>query len=116
MTESRINAFNRVMDAIAVRSEVTDRQLNSLTATVERTSQNVDRAVEEMKQSAQNMERSADRVERQVGLMSEHLTAIDIKLERLIDAIGLHLKIADKQTDNIAELTKLVTALISRAA
>ena len=48
--------------------------------------------------------------------MSEHLTVTDIKLERLIDAIRAHLRIAEKQTDNITELTKLVAAQANTVA
>lgn len=122
MTEPSSKAINRLAELIAVSREATDRQLAALATTVERTSQNVDRAVEKMQQSADRMEQSAERVERQVGVMSEHLTAIDIKIERLADkidgladqireltnAVNGHLRVAEKQADNITELTKLV--------
>ena len=137
MTEPSSKAMDRLAEAITAWREVTDRRLEALAATVERTSQNVDRALEGMRQSADRMEQSAERVERQVGLMSEHLTAIDIKNERLADkidrradrideltkAVNGHLEVAKLQSANISELTKLVAiqantvaTLISRTA
>ena len=123
MTEPSSNAIQRLTEAIAASREVTDRQIAALNAVVERTSQNVDRAAAQMQQSAAQMQQSAAqmqqsaaRIEHQVGLMSEHLTAIDIKLERLIEALTAHLRIAEKQADNIAELTKLVAAQANTVA
>lgn len=144
MTRPTRSAIESLADLISASRETAERQMSSLNAAVERTTQNVDRAVEEMKQSAQNIERSANRieqsslrVEQQVGVMSEHLTAIDIKIERLTDRIDRlaaaierqaqsidgHLDIAKQQSVNITELTKLVAiqantvaTLISRTA
>ncbi|WP_243146933.1 hypothetical protein [Scytonema sp. UIC 10036] len=76
------------------------------------------------------MQQSADRIEHQVGLMSEHLTAIDIKIERLGDkidrladriseltnAVNGHLEVAKQQALNIGELTKLVVAQTNMVA
>ncbi len=115
MAEPSSNAIRQLTEAIAASREVADRRINALNAAVERTTQNVDRALEGMQRSADRMEQSADRIEHQVGLMSEHLTAIDIKIERLTDqireltnAVNGHLRVAEKQADNITELTKLV--------
>jgi chromosome segregation ATPase len=115
MAEPSSNAIRQLTEAIAASREVADRRIDALQAAVERTTQNVDRAVEAMQQSADRIEQSANRVEHQVGVLSEHLTAIDIKIERLTDqirelvgAVNGHLRVAEKQADNIAELTKLV--------
>jgi uncharacterized coiled-coil protein SlyX len=76
------------------------------------------------------MQQSTDRVEHQVGVLSEHLTALDIKIERLTDkidrladrideltrAINGHLEVALQQSANIAELTKLVAAQANTVA
>ncbi|MEC4818488.1 MAG: hypothetical protein SAK29_35240 [Scytonema sp. PMC 1069.18] len=135
MTDFSSNVINRVMEAISASREVSDRQLSALAATVERTSQNVDRTLEGIQQTTDRIERhvndtvlgmreSADRIEIQVGLMSEHLTAIDLKIERLGDkidgladriseltsAVNGHLEVAKQQALNISELTKLVVA------
>jgi uncharacterized coiled-coil protein SlyX len=55
--------------------------------------------------------------------MSEHLTAIDIKIDRLTDqireltnAVNGHLRVAEKQADNISELTKLVATQANTVA
>ncbi len=123
MTESSSNAIRQLTEAIAASREVADRRINALNAAVERTTQNVDRALEGMQRSADRMEQSADRIEHQVGLMSEHLTAIDIKIERLTDqireltnAVNGHLRVAEKQADNITELTKLVATQANTVA
>lgn len=123
MTEPSSKAMDRLAEAITAGREVTDRRIEALAATVERTSQNVDRAVEKMQQSADRMEQSAERVERQVGVMSEHLTAIDIKIELLTDqirelvsAVNGHIRVAEKQADNITELTKLVATQANTVA
>jgi archaellum component FlaC len=115
MSEPSSNAIQRLTEAIAASREVADRRIDALNAAVERTTQNVDRALEGMQRSTDRMEQSADRIEHQVGLMSEHHTAIDIKIEQLADqireltnAVNAHLRVAEKQSDNIAELTKLV--------
>jgi methyl-accepting chemotaxis protein len=123
VTESSSNAIRQLTEAIAASREVADRRINALNAAVERTTQNVDRALEGMQRSADRMEQSADRIEHQVGLMSEHLTAIDIKIERLTDqireltnAVNGHLRVAEKQADNITELTKLVATQANTVA
>lgn len=110
MTEPSSDVIQRLTEAMAASREVVDRQLSALATTV-------DFAVSEIRQSATQMQQSAARIEHQVGVMSEHLTANDLKLERLADriyeltnAVNAHLRIAEKQTDNIAELTKLVVA------
>src|SRR4028118_290067 len=115
MAEPSSNAIRQLPEAMAASREVASRRIDALQAAVERTTQNVDRAVEAMQQSADRIEQSANRVEHQVGVLSEHLTAIDIKIERLTDqirelvsAVNGHLRVAEKQADNIAELTKLV--------
>ncbi|NEP58761.1 MAG: hypothetical protein F6K31_17370 [Symploca sp. SIO2G7] len=122
MTQPSSNAIGRLTEAIAASRELTDRQLSALAATVEkasqtaeRTNQTVERTNQNIDRAVEGMQQSADRIERQVGLMSEHLTTIDIKIEGLaerIDAlmssINGHLKVAEKQADNITELTKLV--------
>ncbi|NEQ20167.1 MAG: hypothetical protein F6K28_13160 [Microcoleus sp. SIO2G3] len=122
MTRPSRSAIDNLADLIAASREVAERQMSSLNAAVERTTQNVDRAVQNMERSAERMEQSASRIETQVGVMSEHLTAIDIKIERLADkidgltdqireltnAVNGHLRVAEKQADNITELTKLV--------
>jgi archaellum component FlaC len=141
MTEPSSNAINRLTEAMAANREVTDRQLRALATMVEQTTQNVDRALEGMRQSTERIERhvdralegmqqSADRIEHQVGVMSEHLTAIDLKIERLTDkierladrideltkAINGHLEVAKQQSTNIAELTKLVATQANTVA
>lgn len=110
MTEPSSKAIDRLVDAVAASREAGERRIEALERVVEKSNQNVVRAVEEIKQSA-------ERVERQVGVMSEHLTAIDIKIELLTDqirelvsAVNGHLRVAEKQADNIAELTKLVAS------
>jgi archaellum component FlaC len=115
MAEPSSNAIRQLTEAIAASREVADRRIDALQAAVERTTQNVDRAVEAMQQSADRIEQSANRVEHQVGVLSEHLTAIDIKIERLADrideltrAVNGHLEVAKQQSANISELTKLV--------
>lgn len=123
MTRPRRTATDNLAESIAINREVAERQMSNLNAAVERTTQNVDRAVEEIKQSV-------DRIEHQVGVMSERSTLVDIKIERLADqireltnAVNGHLRVAEKQADNITELTKLVAiqantvaALINRTA
>ena len=137
MTEPSSKAINRLAELIAVSREATDRQLSALATTVEQTTRNVDHALEgirqsadHMEQSANRMEQSANRIEHQVGAMSEHLTAIDIKIERLADkidrladqireltnAVNGHLRVAEKQADNITELTKLVATQANTVA
>lgn len=122
MTESS-KAIDRLVEAVAASREVGERRIEALNAVVERTSQNVDRALDGLWQSANRMEQSAERIENQVGVMSEHLTAIDIKIERLTDqiaelnkAVNGHLRVTEKQADNIAELTKLVAAQANTVA
>ena len=46
MTEPSSKAMDRLAEAITAGREVTDRRLEALAATVERTSQNVDRTLE----------------------------------------------------------------------
>lgn len=137
MTEPSSQAINRLTELIAVSREATDRQLSALATTVEQTTRNVDHALEgirqsadRMEQSANRMEQSVERIEHQVGRMSEHLTAIDIKIERLADkidrladqireltnAVNGHLRVAEKQADNITELTKLVATQANTVA
>ena len=155
MTEPSSNVIRQLTEAIAASREVADRRIDAIQAAVEKTSQNVSLAVEGMQRSADRMEQSADRIERQVslavegmqqsadrveyqvGVLSEHLTAIDIKIERLADkidrladrideltkAVNGHLEVAKQQSANISELTKLVAiqantvaTLISRTA
>lgn len=115
MTEPSSKAIDRLMESVAASREIGERRINALSAVVERTSQNVDRALAGIEQSADRIEQSSLRVEQQVGVMSEHLMAIDIKIERLTDeireltrAVNSHLKVAEKQAENITELTKLV--------
>ncbi|NET59538.1 MAG: hypothetical protein F6K47_26350 [Symploca sp. SIO2E6] len=117
------DAIERLTEAIAASRELTDRQLNALAATVERTSQKVERTNQNVDRAVAGMQQSADRIEHQVGLMSEHLTAFDIKIEgldhrieELTNAINGHLKVAEKQADNITELTKLVTSQANMVA
>ena len=123
MTEPSSNAIRQLTEAIAASREVADRRIDALNAAVERTTQNVDRALEGMQRYSDRMEQSANRIEHQVGLMSEHLTAIDIKIERLTDqireltnAVNGHLRVAEKQADNITELTKLVATQANTVA
>lgn len=137
MTKPTRSAVDSLADLISASREITDRQITTLNASiertnqaVERTSQNVERAVLEIRQSADRIEQSSLRVEQQVGAMSEHLTAIDIKIERLTDqiveltkAVNGHLEVAKQQSNNIGELTKLVAiqantvaTIISRTA
>lgn len=130
MTEPSSKAIDRLMESVAASREIGERRIEALSAVVERTSQNVDRAVSGMQQSADRIEQSSLRVEQQVGVMSEHMTAIDIKIERLTDqiveltkAVNGHLEVAKQQSTNIGELTKLVAiqantvaTLISRSA
>ena len=127
MTDKGIQAL---IETVAASREVADRQIKALNAAVEKNSQDVKQSVDRIEQSATRIEQSVDRieqsatrVEQQVGLMSEHLTALDNKLERLADKIdGLadriaeHLTLAVKQSDNISDLTKLVTAQANTAA
>ena len=123
MTESSSNPIRQLTEAIAASREVADRRIEALNAAVERTTQNVDRALEGMQRSADRMEQSANRIEHQVGLMSEHLTAIDFNIDRLTDqireltnAVNGHLRVAEKQADNISELTKLVATQANTVA
>lgn len=130
MTEPSSKAIDRLMESVAASREIGERRIEALSVVVERTSQNVDRAVSGMQQSADRIEQSSLRVEQQVGVMSEHMTAIDIKIERLTDqiveltkAVNGHLEVAKQQSTNIGELTKLVAiqantvaTLISRSA
>ncbi len=115
MTEPSVKAIDRLAELVAASREINERRIAALEQVVEKSNQNIARAVEEIKQSAFRIEQSAERVEQQVGLMSEHLTAIDIKIERLADridelrrAVDGHLEVAKQQSLNIAELTKLV--------
>ena len=166
MTELSSNIIRQLTEAMAPNRETTDRQLNTLAATVEKTSHNLDRAVSRMEESGSRleqsasrieqqidraligmqqsadrieqqverglvgMEQSANRIEQQVGVMSEHLMAIDIKIERLTDRIDRlsavverlaqsidgHLEIAKQQSINISELTRLVATQANTVA
>jgi methyl-accepting chemotaxis protein len=123
MTEPSSNLIRQLTEAIAASREVADRRIDALNAAVERTTQNVDRALEGMQRYSDRMEQSANRIEHQVGLMSEHLTALDIKIERLTDqireltnAVNGHLRVAEKQAENITELTKLVATQANTVA
>ena len=129
MTKPTRSAIDSLADLISASRETTDRQISTLNASIERTnqavektSQDVDKAVGEMQLAATSMahsatriEQTAERIEQQVGVMSEHLTVIDIKIERLADqiveltkAVNGHLEVAKQQSTNISELTKLV--------
>jgi methyl-accepting chemotaxis protein len=123
MTEPSSNLIRQLTETIAASREVADRRIDALNAAVERTTQNVDRALEGMQRYSDRMEQSANRIEHQVGLMSEHLTALDIKIERLTDqireltnAVNGHLRVAEKQAENITELTKLVATQANTVA
>jgi methyl-accepting chemotaxis protein len=130
MSEPSNKAIDRLMESVALSREVGERRDQALERAIDSSNQTVTRAVDEIRGSATSMAQSADRIEQQVGRMSEHLMAIDIKIERLTDeireltrAVNSHLKVAEKQADNISELTKLVAiqantvaTLISRTA
>jgi methyl-accepting chemotaxis protein len=134
-------ATDRQLSVLAAKVEQTtqnvDRMgqnIDRMGQNIDRMEQNVDRAMLGMQQTADRIERhvndavvgmqqSADRIELQVGLMSEHLTAIDIKIERLADriseltnAVNGHLEVAKQQALNIGELTKLVAAQTNMVA
>jgi methyl-accepting chemotaxis protein len=123
MTEPSSNLIRQLTETIAASREVADRRIDALNAAVERTTQNVDRALEGMQRYSDRMEQSANRIEHQVGLMSEHLTALDFNIERLTDqireltnAVNGHLRVAEKQAENITELTKLVATQANTVA
>lgn len=137
MTDYSNKAIDRLLESVAISREVGERRDQALERAIESSNQTVTRAVDEIRLSASNMAQSANRVEQQVGVMSEHMMAIDIKIERLTDRIDRlaavierqaqsidgHLEIAKQQSVNITELTKLVAiqantvaTLISRTA
>jgi cell division septum initiation protein DivIVA len=102
VTEPSSNLIRQLTEAITASREVADRRIDALNAAVERTTQNVDRALEGMQQSA---ERLTDKID---GLADQ--------IRELTKAVNGHLRVAEKQADNIIELTKLVATQANTVA
>lgn len=82
-----------------------DRDFSKLTASLEALALNVGQLAGQQKQTAANLDKVGDRIDR--------LTAA---IERQNNAIDGHLSVAQAQSANIAELTRLATRLIDRVA
>jgi len=94
--EIKINQNNRLIEGLAVRTDLLDQHLVSLTQKIEA-------------------------VTDQVGLFMEGLTRLtnliekqEAKLDRILDAIQGQNKVAEAQASNVAALTRLVEMLVSR--
>ncbi|MBW4444961.1 MAG: hypothetical protein KME10_27990 [Plectolyngbya sp. WJT66-NPBG17] len=80
------------------------RNFDRLTASIEALTLNVSQLATQQKATANNLDKVSDRIDR--------LTAV---IERQNATIDGHLAVAQAQSINIAELTRLATAIVTRS-
>lgn len=87
--EIKINQNNRLIEGLAVRTDLLDQHMVSLT-----------RAIEVLTE--------------QIGRLTNLVEKQETKLDRILDAIQGQNKVAEAQASNVAALTRLVEILVSR--
>lgn len=98
-----------LVDLVDLQRKHADRDFNKLTASLEALTLNVGQLATQQKATASNIDRMADRLDTSINRL---ITAV----ERQNNAIDGHLRLSEAQSVNIAELTRLATKLIDKAA
>ena len=98
-----------LVDLVDLGRKQSNEKFDKLAASIDALALNVGQLATQQKQTATNIDRMADRLDSSINRL---ITAV----ERQNNAIDGHLRLSEAQSVNIAELTRLATKLIDKAA